>query len=339
MGTHLLRRRYSSRGPGAIRGQNSPAQMSNPALARLLPYRKHPQKPAARIREIAYSTPGWSSSPSAPRSGSPGIPGPPRQRYALRHRLGVASRYEASPHSKCAQEESMKSVSMKIVSSFLLAAALACTTALPSYAEPRQVLQGTQVHLTLLSGITSAVARDGDPFVAVVAEPVYLGTQLLLPAGTRVNGIIGTVEKARLFSTLRGQAYMNLSFRSIEVDSRLIPVQMSIIAIEQPHGQADGKRRKDVKIEEGQVVEQKHDIKGDIVGGAIGAGGGTLIGAVFSHAIGGLGIGLAGSAAYIVERKGKEVELPAQTGMVVRMDNTINVPSTNSSNSGYTTTR
>jgi len=56
---------------------------------------------------------------------------------------------------------------------------------------------------------------------------------LLLPAGTRVNGIIGTVEKARRFSIFRGQAYMNLTFRSIEVDSRLIPVQMSIIAIEQ----------------------------------------------------------------------------------------------------------
>jgi hypothetical protein len=123
------------------------------------------------------------------------------------------------------------------------------------------------------------------------------------------------------------------------MDSRLIPVQMSIIAIEQPHGQADGKRRKDVKIEEGQVVQEKHDIKGDIVGGAIGAGGGTLIGAVFSHAIAGLGIGLAGGAAYIVERKGKEVELPAQTGMIVRMDNTVTVPSVSASNSGYTGTR
>jgi hypothetical protein len=132
---------------------------------------------------------------------------------------------------------------------------------------------------------------------------------------------------------------MNLTFRSIEMDSRLIPVQMSIIAIEQPHGQADGKRRKDVKIEEGQVVQEKHDIKGDIVGGAIGTGGGTLIGAVFSHAIAGLGIGLAGSAAYIVERKGKEVELPAQTGMIVRMDNTVTVPSVSASNSGYTGTR
>src|SRR5712671_5579078 len=155
---------------------------------------------------------------------------------------------------------------MKTVLSFLLAAALVCTAAPSSYAEPRQVIQGTQVHLTLLSGISSAVARDGDPFVAVVAEPVYLGAQLLLPAGTRVNGIVSTVEKARHLSMFRGQAYMNLTFRSIELDSRLIPVQMSIITIEQPRSQAEGKRRKDVKIDEGQVVQEKHDVKGDIVG-------------------------------------------------------------------------
>jgi hypothetical protein len=228
---------------------------------------------------------------------------------------------------------------MKTFLSLLLVAVLFCAAAPASYAEPHQLLQGMQVHLTLLNTISTAASRDGDPFVAVVAEPVYLGNQLLVPAGTRVNGIIGTVEKARHFSVFRGQAYMNLTFRSIEIDSRLIPIQMSIIAIEQPHGQAEGKRRKDVKVEEGQVVQEKHDIKGDLVGGAIGTGGGTLIGAAFSHVIAGLGIGLAGSAAYIVERKGKEVVLPAQTGMLVRMDNTITVPVTSASNSAYTGTR
>jgi hypothetical protein len=221
---------------------------------------------------------------------------------------------------------------MKTVLSFLLAAALICSAAPSSNAEPRQVIQGTQVHLTLLSGISSAVARDGDPFVAIVAEPVYLGTQLLLPAGTRVNGIIGSVEKARHFSIFRGQAYMNLTFRSIEVDSRLIPVQMSIITIEQPRGQSEGKRRKDVKVEEGQVVQEKHDVKGDIVGATIGTGGGTLVGAVFSHVVRGFGFGLAGSAVYIVARKGKDLDLPAQTGLLIRMDNTVTVPVTTAAN-------
>jgi hypothetical protein len=228
---------------------------------------------------------------------------------------------------------------MKLALSFLLAAALVFTAAPPSCAEPRQVIQGTQIHLTLLSGISTAVARDGDPFVAVVAEPVYLGSQLLLPAGTRINGLISTVNKARRFSTFRGQAYMNLTFRSLEVDSRLIPVQMSIIAIEQPRGQSDGKRRKDVKIEEGQVIQEKHDFKGDIVAATVGTGGGTLVGAIFSHVARGFGIGLAGSAVYIVARKGKEVELPAQTGMLVRMDNTITVPVNSASNTSYSGTR
>lgn len=229
---------------------------------------------------------------------------------------------------------------MKVALSFLMAAASVCTAAPASYAAPHhQVMQGTQVHLTLLSSIDTAVAKDGDPFVAVLAEPVVLGNQMLLPAGTRVNGLIGTVEKARRFSLFRGQAYMNLTFRSIEIDSRLIPVQMSIIAIEQPRGLANGQQRKDVKIQEGQVLQEKHDVKGDVLGATIGTGGGTLIGAVFSHAVRGFGFGLAGSAAYIVARKGKELELPAQTGILIRMDNTITVPVMSATSASYSVTR
>jgi hypothetical protein len=230
---------------------------------------------------------------------------------------------------------------MKSLLSLLLAAALLCTAAPASYAEPvHQVIQGTQIHLNLLTTISTSTSRDGDPFVAVVAEPVFIGNQLLIPAGARINGIVGTVEKARRFSIFRGQAYMNLTFRSIEVDSRLIPLQMSIISIEQPHGQnSDGKRRKDVRIDEGQVIQEKHDYKGDIIGGAVGAGGGALVGVLFSNIARGFGLGLAGSAVYIVARKGKEVELPAQTGMLVRMDNTITVPASIATSASYTGSR
>jgi hypothetical protein len=216
---------------------------------------------------------------------------------------------------------------MKAIVSLVLAAALLCAVPPVSNAEPRQVMQGTQVHLTLLSSINTAVAKDGDPFVAVVSEPVYLGNQMILPAGTRVNGYIGVVGKARRFSVIRGQAYLSLTFRSLEIDSRLIPVQMSIIAFERPSTDGDGRKRKDLKVDEGSVVAEKHDYKGDIIGGTVGMGGGTLIGAVFSNAVRGFGLGLAGSAAYIVARKGKEVELPAQTGMLVRLESTVTMPS------------
>jgi hypothetical protein len=221
----------------------------------------------------------------------------------------------------------------------VLIAATAVALAAPAVvAEPRQLLQGTQIRLQLLTDISSGAAKDGDPFMAIVTEPVAIGDQIVLPAGTRVRGVVTAITRARRFSIFRGEAYLNLSFRSVEIDSRLIPVQMSLLSLNKPANDGEERRRKDVKITEGQVVQEKHDIKGDVIAGTIGSGGGTLVGAIFSNAARGFGIGLAGSAVYIVARKGKEVNMPAKTGMVVRMDNTITVPSNGATNASYTTT-
>jgi hypothetical protein len=208
----------------------------------------------------------------------------------------------------------------------VLVVALLALAANFSVAEPRQIMQGTQIHLKLLNDISTATARNGDPFLAVTTEKVILGDQTILPAGTRIRGIVTSIVPARHFPLFRGEAYMNISFRSIEVDSRLIPVQMSILELRKPSDDGDGRRRKDVDITEGQLLQQKHDIKGDIVAGTIGTGGATVIGKLASHAARGFGIGLAGSAIYVAQRKGKDVSLPADTGITVRMDSTITVP-------------
>lgn len=215
----------------------------------------------------------------------------------------------------------------RIIVSFRAIVLLFAAAAIPARAQSQELLQGTQVRLRLITPLSTAVAKSGDPFVAEVAQPVYIGSQMILPAGARVNGTVGGVIHTRHFSIFRGQAAMNLSFRDLELDSRLFPAKMSILRLEAPaSGENEGKKRKDVKVDEGQVLQAKHDIKGDIVGGAIGIGGGTIAGAVFSHVARGFGFGLIGTAAYIVERKGKEVELPAQTTMTVRMDNTVSLP-------------
>jgi len=54
----------------------------------------------------------------------------------------------------------------------LLSAMLWLTPAVHAQTTP-VVQPGTQVRLTLVSGLTTAVAHDGDPFTAVVAEPVF----------------------------------------------------------------------------------------------------------------------------------------------------------------------
>jgi hypothetical protein len=204
---------------------------------------------------------------------------------------------------------------------------LLVTAAIPAHTQSHELLQGTQVQLRLLTSLNTSVAKSGDQFIAEVAEPVYIGSQMILPVGARVRGTVGGVIHSRHFPLFRGQAAMNLTFRDLEVDSRIFPAKMSILHVESPaSGDKEGKIRKDVRIDEGQIVQAKHDVKGDILAGTIGTGGGTLAGAVFSHAMRGFGIGLAGSAVYILERKGKDVDLPVQTTITVRMDNTVSLP-------------
>ena len=218
-------------------------------------------------------------------------------------------------------------------SAFFCAVVLLSAAALPARAQSHELLQGTEVHLRLLTGLSTAVAKSGDPFIAEVTQPVYVGSQMILPAGARVHGTVGGVIHSRHFPIFRGQAAMNLSFRDLEIDSRIFPAKMSILGLQNPSsGEKQGKTRKDVKVEEGQVLQAKHDIKGDVIAGTIGTGGGALIGVVFSNAARGFGLGLAGSAVYILERKGKEVDLPAQTVITVRMENTISLPRVSAEN-------
>src|ERR1700693_438543 len=124
--------------------------------------------------------------------------------------------------------------------------------AIPARAQSHELLQGTEVHLRLLTGLSTAVAKSGDPFIAEVTQPVFVGSQMVLPAGARVNGTVGGVIHTRHFSVFRGQAAMNLAFRDLIVDSRIFPAKMSILDLESPaSGDRSGKTRKDVKVDEG----------------------------------------------------------------------------------------
>jgi len=206
-------------------------------------------------------------------------------------------------------------------------AALVCATmAVPVvHAQARQVIPGTEVRLSLTDGLSSRVARLGDPFTAVVTEPVFSGPQLVLPAGAIVHGRVTSVQHPRWFSAFRGGAAMNLVFDSVEVDSRLFPVRMSIINIYSTG--ADITQRKDITTIEGEVVQEHQSVKGDVVDAAVGTAGGATVGLLFSSVARGTIFGLVGSGAYIAARKGKDVELPAKTGMIVRMDSTLSLPS------------
>src|SRR3977135_1681966 len=98
-------------------------------------------------------------------------------------------------------EDPMKRMAVSFGAVVLLLAA----AVIPARAQSHELLQGTQVHLRLLTSLTTAVAKNGDPFVAEVAQPVYLGSQIILPAGSRCEGSIGAVDVARRLSCVRAR--------------------------------------------------------------------------------------------------------------------------------------
>ena len=203
------------------------------------------------------------------------------------------------------------------------------------HAQSTEIIPGTQVRLTMLNGLSTSIAHNGDPFTAIVAEPVFSGNTMLLPAGAKIHGTVSNVERPKFFSMFRGGASMNINFTSIEVESRIFPARMSILSIY--NGSMDaGKKRKDVKTVEGVVVEEKHDVKGYVEDVAIGTSGGSMVGLVFSHVLRGTVIGLVGGTAYIVAKKGKDVEVPAQSGMLVRLDTSVSLPMNLMHSAAYT---
>jgi hypothetical protein len=217
----------------------------------------------------------------------------------------------------------------------LCAAVLVALSLTPTvHAQSNELIPGTQVRLTLVNGLTTRVAHNGDPFTAVVAEPVFSGSQMVLPAGAIVHGTVSAVDRPKLFSMFRGGASMSLAFTSVEVQSRIFPARMSILSIYS--GTDAEKQRKDLKTIEGEVVQQRQSVKADVEDVAIGTAGGSTVGLIFSHVLRGTVIGLVGGGAYVVAKKGGEVELPAQTNLLVRMDSSVSLPTSLLHTASYT---
>ncbi len=127
---------------------------------------------------------------------------------------------------------------------------------------------------------------------------------------------------------------MSLAFTSVEIQSRIFPARMSILSIYS--GTDAEKQRKDLKTIEGEVVQQRQSVKADVEDVAIGTAGGSTVGLIFSHVLRGTVIGLVGGGAYLVAKKGGEVELPAQTNLLVRMDSSVSLPTSLLHTASYT---
>lgn len=181
--------------------------------------------------------------------------------------------------------------------------------------------EGTEIDLRLHTTVDSKISQANDRIIATVQDAVTIDNVEVIPVGARVLGRIGEIQKPGRFGR---SGKLVLTFESIEVPGAgNVQISGSLVDLYDP--EAEDEVVKDMDIGREGEVEAGGPRKLKRIA-SVGAGG-----AIGGAAAGGLGgaIGVAvGAGVAFVWFKGKHVELPAGTGMIMRVDRgvTLSVP-------------
>ncbi len=161
--------------------------------------------------------------------------------------------------------------------------------------------EGTEIQVRLEQPLSSRTARIEDRFETSVAVPVELDGRVIVPAGTRVRGIVTGVQRGeRLIKGGR----LDLSFDSIYPDDRTRrDMRARVVSIKENldlHG--DNAKRAGI----GAVL-------GGVIGSVIGGTKGAIIGAVL------------GGGGALAAKLGEDVELPPGTILTLRLERPLDV--------------
>jgi hypothetical protein len=158
---------------------------------------------------------------------------------------------------------------------------------------------GQEMDVRLQSTLSSGTATAEQRFEATTVVDLKQGDTVLIPAGSRVRGVVSSAQPA---GRVDRSGSLTLAFDQITVNGRDFPMRAMATQAFESRGIRD----------EAQTVGTAGAV-GAIVGGIIGGLRGALIGAV----VGGGGV--------IAATEGKDVELPAGTIMRIRLDSPVDV--------------
>jgi hypothetical protein len=160
--------------------------------------------------------------------------------------------------------------------------------------------EGTEIQVRLEDRLSSATARREDRFEASVAAPVRSRGMVVIPAGTRMQGVVQSVERGERPSRA---GRLGLSFYAIYLDERTrTDISTRVVSIQEDLDKGDQARKAGV----GAVL-------GAVLGSMIGGKKGAVIGV------------LAGGAGGVLAKTGEDVVLPAGTVLTLSLDRELTV--------------
>ena len=168
------------------------------------------------------------------------------------------------------------------------------------------IVAGTEIHATLDTPLSTKTSKPGDRFTATIASQVSAENgPVVIPEGARVEGEVAEAENDKAVA-LHDKIQLSLRFRDVVLpNGQTLPLTATLISVRDTSGKNTKKT-----AEEGQPK-------------SVGAGTGTVNNTSFGDPLKGLAIGALNGGGYVLAINGKDVNLPAQTGMVIRLDQSV----------------
>lgn len=181
----------------------------------------------------------------------------------------------------------------------------------PNTAVIDEVGAGTEMHAALDTPLSSKTSKAGDRFTATVSDPVRANNgAVVIPAGARVEGEVAESEDEKTLAALKDKPKLSLCFRDVVLPSgQTLPLTATLVSVHDTGGKNSRKI-----ITEGQIESGRNGKDSNAIGAA------TAPARSFGGPIKGLAIGALSGGGYVVATNGKDVHLPAQAGMLIRVD-------------------
>jgi hypothetical protein len=158
---------------------------------------------------------------------------------------------------------------------------------------------GQELDVRLQTALSSETAMPEQRFEALTAADVTQDGQVLIPAGSRVRGVITDVKRPGRIDRVGS---LTLSFDQIEVRGRSHPIRAMATQV----------------FESGGIREEAGTA-------GVGAGAGAVIGGLLGGLKGAVLGAAIGAGGAIAATEGKDVSLPAGSIIRIRMDQPVNV--------------